>query len=136
MLQRALSAVADVTACGDFQTARHHILAMPPDLLITNLRLQAYNGLHPHGARGVTDSGHRVDGFRRMRRSHVLPAPLARLSKRRTGSPRPRSHGLAQARRCGSLEPADQGVILEKDCSKTRLKPAAVVTPRPVARLR
>jgi len=45
-LQRALSAVADVTACGDFQTARHHILAMPPDFLITNLRLQAYNGLH------------------------------------------------------------------------------------------
>jgi DNA-binding NtrC family response regulator len=45
-LQRALSAVADVTACGDFQTARHHIIAMPPDLLITNLRLQAYNGLH------------------------------------------------------------------------------------------
>jgi DNA-binding NtrC family response regulator len=45
-LQRALSAVAEVTACGDFQTARHHILAMPPDFLITNLRLQAYNGLH------------------------------------------------------------------------------------------
>jgi PleD family two-component response regulator len=45
-LQRALSAVADVTACGDFQTARRHILAMAPDLLITNLRLQAYNGLH------------------------------------------------------------------------------------------
>jgi hypothetical protein len=46
MLQRALSAVADVTACGDFQTARHHILAAPPHLLITNLRLHAYNGLH------------------------------------------------------------------------------------------
>jgi PleD family two-component response regulator len=45
-LQRALSAVADVTACGDFQTARQHILAMAPDLLITNMRLRAYNGLH------------------------------------------------------------------------------------------
>jgi len=45
-LQRALSPVADVTACGDFQTARQHVLAMPPDLLITNLRLHAYNGLH------------------------------------------------------------------------------------------
>lgn len=45
-LQRALSAVADVTSCGDFQTARQHILAMAPDLLITNLRLRAYNGLH------------------------------------------------------------------------------------------
>ena len=45
-LQRALSAIADVTACGDFQTARQHILAMAPDLLITNLRLRAYNGLH------------------------------------------------------------------------------------------
>jgi hypothetical protein len=46
MWQRALSLVADVTACGDFHTARQHILAMPPDLLITNLRLRAYNGLH------------------------------------------------------------------------------------------
>jgi len=45
-LQRVLSAIADVTACGDFQTARQHILAMAPDLLITNLRLRAYNGLH------------------------------------------------------------------------------------------
>ena len=45
-LQRALSPVADVTACGDFHTARQHVLAMPPDLLITNLRLHAYNGLH------------------------------------------------------------------------------------------
>jgi PleD family two-component response regulator len=45
-LQRALSTVADVTACGDFQTARRHVLSMPPDLLITNLRLHAYNGLH------------------------------------------------------------------------------------------
>jgi PleD family two-component response regulator len=45
-LQRVLSPIADVTACGDFQTARGHILATPPDLLITNLRLQAYNGLH------------------------------------------------------------------------------------------
>ena len=45
-LQRALSPVADVTACGDFQTARRHVLSMPPDLLITNLRLHAYNGLH------------------------------------------------------------------------------------------
>ena len=45
-LQRALSPIADVTACGDFQTARSYILTAPPDLLITNLRLQAYNGLH------------------------------------------------------------------------------------------
>jgi len=45
-LQRALAPVADVTACGDFQTARRHVLNMPPDLLITNLRLRAYNGLH------------------------------------------------------------------------------------------
>jgi PleD family two-component response regulator len=45
-LQRALSSIADVTACGDFQTARRHVLTAPPDLLITNLRLHAYNGLH------------------------------------------------------------------------------------------
>jgi PleD family two-component response regulator len=45
-LQRTLSPLANVTACGDFHTARRHVLAMRPDLLITNLRLHAYNGLH------------------------------------------------------------------------------------------
>jgi DNA-binding NarL/FixJ family response regulator len=45
-LQRALSPVADVAACGDFVTARQHVRLATPDLLITNLRLDTYNGLH------------------------------------------------------------------------------------------
>lgn len=47
-LQRVLSAVADVdvAVCGDFVTARRHVRQASPDLLITNLRLDTYNGLH------------------------------------------------------------------------------------------
>ena len=45
-LQRALSPVAEVAACGDFVTARQHVREATPDLLITNLRLETYNGLH------------------------------------------------------------------------------------------
>ena len=44
--QNALRLVADVEACSDFQAARVRLLVRPPDLLVTNLRLQAYNGLH------------------------------------------------------------------------------------------
>jgi hypothetical protein len=42
----ALRLVADVEACSDFQAARLRLLVKPPDLLVTNLRLEAYNGLH------------------------------------------------------------------------------------------
>jgi hypothetical protein len=42
----ALSLVADVVACSDFRAARAQLLSRAPDLLVTNLRLQAYNGLH------------------------------------------------------------------------------------------
>jgi DNA-binding NarL/FixJ family response regulator len=45
-LQRALSPLADVAACGDFVTARQCVREATPDLLITNLRLDTYNGLH------------------------------------------------------------------------------------------
>jgi DNA-binding NarL/FixJ family response regulator len=45
-LQRALAPVADVAACSDFVTARQHVRQATPDLLITNLRLDTYNGLH------------------------------------------------------------------------------------------
>src|SRR5580765_1854442 len=47
-LQRVLSSVADVSVstCGDFVTARQHVRQDTPDLLITNLRLDTYNGLH------------------------------------------------------------------------------------------
>jgi hypothetical protein len=42
----ALQLVAHVEVCTDFVTARARLLQDPPDLLITNLRLKAYNGLH------------------------------------------------------------------------------------------
>jgi DNA-binding NarL/FixJ family response regulator len=47
-LQRVLASIADVdvAACGDFVTARQHFREATPDLLITNLRLDTYNGLH------------------------------------------------------------------------------------------
>jgi hypothetical protein len=44
--ENALRLVADVSKCSDFRTARARLLARPPDLLVTNLRLQVYNGLH------------------------------------------------------------------------------------------
>jgi hypothetical protein len=45
-VEAALRLVADVDVCTDFQNARTRLLRQPPDLLITNLRLEAYNGLH------------------------------------------------------------------------------------------
>ena len=45
-LQRVLAPIADVAACADFVTARQHVRQATPDLLITNLRLETYNGLH------------------------------------------------------------------------------------------
>jgi DNA-binding NtrC family response regulator len=35
-----------VVACTDFVTARRHLLEHPPSMLVTNLCLEAYNGLH------------------------------------------------------------------------------------------
>jgi DNA-binding NtrC family response regulator len=45
-VQNTLRLVADVNACSDFKSARSRLQVKPPDLLITNLRLRAYNGLH------------------------------------------------------------------------------------------
>lgn len=45
-VQAALRLLADVEVCTDFRDARTRLLNHPPDLLITNLRLRAYNGLH------------------------------------------------------------------------------------------
>jgi DNA-binding NarL/FixJ family response regulator len=45
-LQRVLAPIADVATCADFVTARQHVRQATPDLLITNLRLETYNGLH------------------------------------------------------------------------------------------
>jgi len=44
--QNPLRLVADVDACSEFQDARDRLLSKAPDLLVTNLRLRAYNGLH------------------------------------------------------------------------------------------
>jgi DNA-binding NtrC family response regulator len=46
VLQRILAFRARVDPCADFVGARARLLARPPDLLVTNSRLGAYNGLH------------------------------------------------------------------------------------------
>jgi hypothetical protein len=38
--------IARATLCRDFLSARSQLLASMPDLLVTNLRLEEYNGLH------------------------------------------------------------------------------------------
>ncbi|HKT79074.1 MAG TPA: hypothetical protein VJP86_02555 [Vicinamibacterales bacterium] len=38
--------LADVSAVADFHSARQHLLTEPCDWVITNIRLNAYNGLH------------------------------------------------------------------------------------------
>ena len=38
--------IARATVCHDFLSARSQLLAAAPDLLVTNLRLGEYNGLH------------------------------------------------------------------------------------------
>lgn len=45
-LPPACADMADVEVCGDFDTARRLLLTAPPELLVTNLRLRAHNGLH------------------------------------------------------------------------------------------
>jgi hypothetical protein len=42
----AVQAFADVEACTDFRAARARLVAKPPDLLVTNIRLERFNGLH------------------------------------------------------------------------------------------
>jgi DNA-binding NtrC family response regulator len=42
----SLTNVARVVGCPDFQTARAQLLIEAPDLLITNVRLREYNGIH------------------------------------------------------------------------------------------
>jgi hypothetical protein len=41
-----LRLLADVHVCREFSAARDRLLNRPPDLLVTNVRLQEYNGLH------------------------------------------------------------------------------------------
>jgi DNA-binding NtrC family response regulator len=42
----AVKSVAIVEACSDFRVARARLTSRPPDLLVTNLRLERFNGLH------------------------------------------------------------------------------------------
>src|SRR6266850_1911032 len=44
--QRVLQLLGDAEICTEFFVARARLVNRPPDLLITNLRLQQYNGLH------------------------------------------------------------------------------------------
>ncbi len=45
-LYEAIRSVAEVHLHPQFETARTHLLTMPFDFVITNLRLKAFNGLH------------------------------------------------------------------------------------------
>jgi anti-sigma B factor antagonist len=45
-VERALKSVATVRVCETFKSAHAELLARPPDLLVTNVCLEAYNGLH------------------------------------------------------------------------------------------
>ena len=42
----AVEAFAEVEVCADFRAARARLVARPPDLLVTNIRLERFNGLH------------------------------------------------------------------------------------------
>jgi len=44
--QVAVQSVANVEVYSDFRAARARLVARPPDLLVTNLRLERFNGLH------------------------------------------------------------------------------------------
>jgi DNA-binding NtrC family response regulator len=44
--QKAVVSVAEVETCSEFRLARARIAARTPDLLVTNLRLKQFNGLH------------------------------------------------------------------------------------------
>jgi len=45
-LGHAIRPLADVEVCGEFTPARARLLGQQYELLVTNLRLKAYNGLH------------------------------------------------------------------------------------------
>ena len=45
-LRPTFERVARATICGDFLSARSQLLTDAPDVLVTNLRLGEYNGLH------------------------------------------------------------------------------------------
>jgi DNA-binding NtrC family response regulator len=44
--QVAVQTFADVEVCSDFRAARARLVSRPPDLLVTNIMLERFNGLH------------------------------------------------------------------------------------------
>jgi CheY-like chemotaxis protein len=46
VLRSAWSSVAHVHSCSDFRAARRQLFQHPPDLLVTNVYLHEFNGLH------------------------------------------------------------------------------------------
>ncbi|MGB7217206.1 MAG: hypothetical protein WBD07_00220 [Vicinamibacterales bacterium] len=46
VLYEAVRSIAEVHLHPQFETARTHLLTMPFDFVVTNLRLKAFNGLH------------------------------------------------------------------------------------------
>jgi hypothetical protein len=46
LLVLSLTGVARVVGCPDFQAARARLLLEPPELLVTNIRLCEYTGIH------------------------------------------------------------------------------------------
>jgi hypothetical protein len=59
----ALPGVADVSLRADFESARRDLLTWSPNLLVTNLRLGAHNGLHLVYLATVTDCATRAIVF-------------------------------------------------------------------------
>src|SRR5437773_7527576 len=45
-VEQALKSVATTDVCHTFRSAHAALFARAPDLIVTNLRLEAYNGLH------------------------------------------------------------------------------------------
>jgi CheY-like chemotaxis protein len=46
VIEDALTGLARTVGCRDFPTARRLVLEQPPDVLVTNFRIEAFNGLH------------------------------------------------------------------------------------------
>ena len=75
--QAALRFMGDVETCTEFRAARTRLLHQPPDLLITNLRLRAYNGLHlVHLAAGTHTRHHSLFSFPLTSPSSAAPASI------------------------------------------------------------
>ena len=98
----------EATAVGTFDEARRIIGATPPDLLITDIRLEAYNGLQLILNSPRTDSHHRDHRLRRSGAGSGGPARRGRLSGETGAADRaPRSSSARSWRRV-TVEPGSQ----------------------------